>query len=96
MKLKDIVPYFVLAILIIPVNSNIIGLLMELIIIKLIKKKGWFFRYYVYAYPQLSRKAYPIRFDNMEEVNQHIKFDSAIQKSFQIKKVECFDYDPNR
>jgi hypothetical protein len=56
-----------------------------------IKKKGWFFWHYVSAYPQLSRKKYPIRFYNMKEVNQHIKFDSAIQKGFQIKKVECWE-----
>jgi hypothetical protein len=61
-----------------------------------IKKKGWFFWYYVSAYQQLSRKKYPIRFYSMKEVNQHIKLDRVFQQSLKIKKVECFDYDPNR
>ena len=61
-----------------------------------IKKKGWFFWSYVSAYEQFSRKAYPIRFYNMKEVNQHIQLDCQVQKSLKIKKVECFDYDTNR
>lgn len=61
-----------------------------------VMKKGWFFWHYISAYkggaPEFSPRKIPIIFDTIEHAKKHIQDEEVVNRTSQIKKVECFDY----
>jgi hypothetical protein len=65
-----------------------------------VMKRGWLYWYYMYGYkggaPEFSPCKVVSTFFTIEQAQDYIKQDISYSQKNKIKKVECFDYDPNR
>lgn len=61
-----------------------------------ILKKGWLFWSYMWAYrdgaPEFSPPKTILKFYTIEKAKEYIQDVEVVNRTSQIKKVECFDY----
>jgi len=59
-----------------------------------VKKKGWLFWRYLDKFERIGLRSYRviIKLSNVEEANKYIQEDKWRDRSWQAKKVECWNY----